>query len=386
MYNVNLDIFVQAVNDKNNVTGFTHDFYNYPARFSPLFIRETIKTFTKPGDLVMDPFMGGGTTLVEAKLLNRNAVGFDISSLAHFVTGVKTSTLTVAEIKYINKWFDEVIQRLNCKINHERPEEWIEKGYQKNLSDKTTWPIRKLIEQFLYEIENSKTTIKIKNFLRCALLKTGQWALDSTKEIPSADDFRTKLASIIKQMSVGAKEFMEEIEKHDESPFSLYFNKPAIEIPNEKKLKSLSPPKLVLTSPPYPGIHVVYHRWQIHGKRETPAPFWIANSLDGHGLTHYAMGGRKQKGLTGYFSNIQATFSAISQICDRNTLIVQVLAFSEPDWQLPRYLEVMSTAGFKEAQPFHSRLWREVPNRKWYAQNKGKTNSSNEVILFHKLA
>ena len=35
--------------------------------------------YTKEGDWVLDQFMGSGTTLVEAKLLNRNAVGIDIN-------------------------------------------------------------------------------------------------------------------------------------------------------------------------------------------------------------------------------------------------------------------------------------------------------------------
>ena len=35
--------------------------------------------YSKPGDWVLDQFMGSGTTLVEAKLLNRNAVGIDIN-------------------------------------------------------------------------------------------------------------------------------------------------------------------------------------------------------------------------------------------------------------------------------------------------------------------
>ena len=35
--------------------------------------------YSNPGDLVLDQFMGSGTTLVEAKLLNRHAVGVDIN-------------------------------------------------------------------------------------------------------------------------------------------------------------------------------------------------------------------------------------------------------------------------------------------------------------------
>ena len=61
----------EAVHSKATVSGFTHNFYNYPARFSPLFAETVIDIFTEPGDLVLDPFMGGGTTLVAARLSGR---------------------------------------------------------------------------------------------------------------------------------------------------------------------------------------------------------------------------------------------------------------------------------------------------------------------------
>ena len=38
--------------------------------------------YSSSGDLVLDQFVGGGTTLIEAKLLNRNAIGIDINPLA----------------------------------------------------------------------------------------------------------------------------------------------------------------------------------------------------------------------------------------------------------------------------------------------------------------
>src|SRR5687768_1228174 len=97
-------LFLEAVHDKSNVKGFTHDFYNYPARFSPLFVREAIKTFTSPGDLIVDPFVGGGTTLVEAKILNRHSIGFDISSLATFIATTKITPLNQEDINVIKKW------------------------------------------------------------------------------------------------------------------------------------------------------------------------------------------------------------------------------------------------------------------------------------------
>ena len=44
-----------------------------------------------------DPFMGGGTTIVEASALGRRAVGTDINSLAVFLTEVKTTVYTPAD-------------------------------------------------------------------------------------------------------------------------------------------------------------------------------------------------------------------------------------------------------------------------------------------------
>ena len=53
--------------------------YQHPAVFPNHFAKEFIETFTNPGDLVLDPFCGSGTTCVEAYKLNRFYAGIDIS-------------------------------------------------------------------------------------------------------------------------------------------------------------------------------------------------------------------------------------------------------------------------------------------------------------------
>jgi len=371
---------LNAANSKDRITGFTHDFYNYPARFSPILIRELISTFSNPGDIILDPFMGGGTTLIEAKLLNRKSIGFDISTLSSFVANVKSNPLNIDKFNFFDEWMHKTTNKLNCRSSFPRPETWIAKGYQRNLHFREIWPIRKLIEQFLYELSLLAVPENEKNFVRCILLKTGQWALDSKRIIPSTDEFKNKLLENYYHMRNGSQEFWES----NPTTESIIINSPADQIHIHSHLFE-SYPKLVLTSPPYPGVHVMYHRWQIFGRKETPAPFWIANSHDGHGLTHYTMGGRKQKGLSDYFRNIKASFESIKQVCNRDTIIIQILAFSEIEWQLPKYLETLEEAGLKELVPGAERIWRDVPNRKWYAQQKGKIQSSQEVILFHQL-
>lgn len=54
----------------------------YRGNWSPYVPRNPILRYSKPGDWVLDQFMGSGTTLVEAKLLNRNAIGVDINPLS----------------------------------------------------------------------------------------------------------------------------------------------------------------------------------------------------------------------------------------------------------------------------------------------------------------
>jgi len=59
----------------------THD-AKYRGNWSPYIPRNLLLRYSAEGDLVLDQFVGGGTTLVEAKLLNRNIIGVDINPIA----------------------------------------------------------------------------------------------------------------------------------------------------------------------------------------------------------------------------------------------------------------------------------------------------------------
>lgn len=53
---------------------------NYPGNWSPYIPRNVIKRYSNKGDIVLEPFLGSGTTLIEAKLLGRKGIGVDINS------------------------------------------------------------------------------------------------------------------------------------------------------------------------------------------------------------------------------------------------------------------------------------------------------------------
>ena len=59
----------------------THD-AKWRGNWSPYIPRNIILRYSKENDLVLDQFAGGGTTLVEAKLLNRNIIGVDVNDVA----------------------------------------------------------------------------------------------------------------------------------------------------------------------------------------------------------------------------------------------------------------------------------------------------------------
>lgn len=59
----------------------THD-AKYRGNWSPYIPRNVILRYSSEGDTVLDQFVGGGTTAVEAKLTGRNFIGFDINPAA----------------------------------------------------------------------------------------------------------------------------------------------------------------------------------------------------------------------------------------------------------------------------------------------------------------
>jgi site-specific DNA-methyltransferase (adenine-specific) len=65
----------------------------YPTQKPLLLLEQILKLCTNEKDLVLDPFCGSGTTLVASKMLNRNAIGIDISEEAINLTKLRLKEL-----------------------------------------------------------------------------------------------------------------------------------------------------------------------------------------------------------------------------------------------------------------------------------------------------
>ena len=77
---------------------YTHGIHKYPAKFFPELPRWIIRRYSEEGELVLDPFMGSGTTNLEAMLLGRRSVGVDIDPFSRFLARAKTTPLNGEEL------------------------------------------------------------------------------------------------------------------------------------------------------------------------------------------------------------------------------------------------------------------------------------------------
>jgi len=73
----------------------------YPGRFVSQVPAALIGVLSDPDDLVLDPFVGSGTTLVQAQRLGRRSVGFDINPVACLVSEAKVLAVPAAKLSRI---------------------------------------------------------------------------------------------------------------------------------------------------------------------------------------------------------------------------------------------------------------------------------------------
>lgn len=95
--------------------------HRYFARRPYNVFSELIKHYTKEGDIILDPFCGGGVTVVEGLLLKRKVIGVDINPLATFVTEMQIRPLSINKfLKEYNSLRERVqatmdyLYRTNC--------------------------------------------------------------------------------------------------------------------------------------------------------------------------------------------------------------------------------------------------------------------------------
>ena len=165
----------------------THGIHRYPAKFIPQIPRFCLESFSKPGDEVLDPFMGSGTTRLESYIMERDSYGIDIHPLAKLIAKVKTtpvdpnqlaahSTNLLTRIRSDEDdnsgWIPEIPNR----------EHWFRDDVLRDLATikKHVWRMRKGDSQDFFKICFSSIIRKMSNS-------------DADSLIPEVTSFRKKL-------------------------------------------------------------------------------------------------------------------------------------------------------------------------------------------------
>ena len=377
-------------------TASPHEFYRYPARFSPEFVAAAIDAFSAPGDLVADYFVGGGTTLVEARLAGRLAVGTDINSMSIFVSRAKTRLYSGRDLVEVEAWAERAVQPIP---SHRRP--LAETApHIPNFDEPGLAEQRAALLNGVRALDDVATR-SARDLARCVLLRAAQWAFDMRGEVPDVDAFRSAISENATAMVFAAAAATTRYRAADRTvparglPRSLVLHQGLPGVSVHPAVANHPKPRLVLTSPPYPGVYVNYHRWKLRGRKETPLPYLIAGANDGNGLAYYTMSARSDRTQTKYFEHLRAAFRDVAAMCDGDTWVVQVVGFNNVADHLDRYLGVMADVGFDEvtfdglATDDDGRLWRDVPGRRWWARAGQRSviapNTAREVVLVHRL-
>src|SRR3989339_450658 len=98
---------------RNDFTKYSnHGFHTYPAMMIPQVARRLIEMYGKDKEVLLDPFMGSGTALLEAKLHKnfKKAYGIDINPLALLISKVKTTPINPEILK---EEYHQLISRCN---------------------------------------------------------------------------------------------------------------------------------------------------------------------------------------------------------------------------------------------------------------------------------
>jgi site-specific DNA-methyltransferase (cytosine-N4-specific) len=76
----------------------THSIHRYSGKFIPPLARQAIELLTVPGEAVLDPYCGSGTTLLECNLTGRRSIGVDLNPLAVLISKVKTTPVKESKL------------------------------------------------------------------------------------------------------------------------------------------------------------------------------------------------------------------------------------------------------------------------------------------------
>ena len=144
---------------EKDTTKHVHRLHPYKGKFIPQLVEYFVdghvdnfktKSFFKKGDILLDPFAGSGTTLIQARELGLHSIGIDISQFNCMIAGVKAADYDLAAL-------ERDIYRIRAAIADYEATHGI-KAFEQEISEKLTLFNKKYFPSpsFKYEIEQGR--------------------------------------------------------------------------------------------------------------------------------------------------------------------------------------------------------------------------------------
>lgn len=97
---------------------YTHGLHSYPAMMIPQVACRLIEKYSREGDILLDPFCGSGSVLVEARVAKRYSWGIDLNPLAILIAKVKTMPIApyILYAEY-NRFIDRIQEILDDEVS-----------------------------------------------------------------------------------------------------------------------------------------------------------------------------------------------------------------------------------------------------------------------------
>ena len=176
-------------------TKHVHRLHPYLGKFIPQLVEWFLARYFKSNDIVLDPFMGSGTTLVQANEMNINSIGIDISEFNCRIANVKTQKYDVEKVRHEILDAERHTQNFSRRLvapspqlplfNEEEFEQFKKSLLEECESDylKTWFAPRTLLEMLYYRRLINHGQYEYKDLLRVLLSR----AVRSSRLIPHND-------------------------------------------------------------------------------------------------------------------------------------------------------------------------------------------------------
>jgi len=343
----------------------THTFHPYPARFIPQIPLTFIKLFTREGETVLDPMCGCGTTLVEAFLNNRNAIGNDLNPLAALITKVKITLIDESEFKYFNRKLELMKRYLD--LDYKDVEEKINNLPNRKLSrifDRVVISKLESIHETLLEIKEEGHN-DLFDFGRVALSAT-IWSLVENGNGIEVDDLFLKKVKYMQNEMIKMSKIIKNIPKV------------RVICGDARKLEvETNSIDLIVTSPPYVNA-LDYYRLHMYNMLWLGMDFDLFRKHEIGGHSHFIM--NRFRLLSEYLGDMLRSMIEMNRVLKKDKLCVIVVGNSSLEYELIEsykfFAEMGEKIGFKPIKTFFRNIDK---SKKYKSADIGKID--NEYIL-----